>query len=80
MKLFITKYALTKGIEEMECEKSRSIETLVSSKVNGYPVCFHKGEWHETRAAAVFKAEEMRKSRIASLKQQLKKLENMKFE
>jgi hypothetical protein len=37
-------------------------------------------QWHRTREAAVLIAESMRKKKIASLKQQIEKLEKLRFE
>lgn len=37
-------------------------------------------EWHFTKNKAIEKAEQMKLKRIESLKKQIKKLENMKFE
>lgn len=76
MKAFITKYALTSGIKEIEGRISR-----VSPKmfVSGYG-SYHANEWHIYRASAIARAEEMRVSKIASLKKQIAKLEKLKFQ
>ena len=60
MNVWITKYALTKGIFEMDVES--------------------QSEGCKTKAAAIAKAEKMRRKKIASLKKQIEKLESMKFE
>lgn len=80
MKVWIAKYSLTKGIFEAEVEDCGG--GMVSGKSNGFPVCYHgQGiEWCKTKAAAIARAEEMRKKKISSLKNQIDKLEKMKFD
>lgn len=81
MKVWITKYALTQGIfekEAKECDRPGMI-----SIDEGYGcVYFHDEgkDWCRTRESAIKRAEEMRQKKIASLKKQIKKLEEMKFE
>ena len=79
MKVWITKYALTKGIIEAEGEVVRDHPNIFYANeiVNGL---FGEGkEWHRTKESAIQKAEEMRQKKIASLKKQIKKLEEMRF-
>ena len=40
----------------------------------------YKGDWHSDKQSAIKKAEEMRQKKIESLKRQIKKLEEMRFE
>lgn len=78
MKVWISKYAQTDGIQEAECEISGSLAVDMTTPYARY---FH-GEgrdWHRTEEDAIKKAEEMRIRKIASLKKNLKKLEEMKF-
>lgn len=80
MKVWIAKYALTKGIFEMDVESQSEDGKSVYGKA--WNQCFYgQGvEWCETKSAAIARAEEMRKKKIASLKKQIEKLENMTFE
>lgn len=80
MKVWITKYALTKGIIEMECVQFGDIS--VREVGNPFPTYYHGegDEWHRTKESAIKKAEEMRQKKIESLKKQIKKLEEMRFE
>jgi hypothetical protein len=84
MKVYITKYALTRGIIEAEVSRQRANE-------DGYVVVFWDGglngenvfgptEWRWEREAAVARAEEMRKAKIASHKKQIARLEKLRFE
>ena len=80
MKVWITKYALTDGIIEAEGEPY-GLEWISASWDNGYRCNdFKQGEWFDIKERAIQKAEEMRQEKIASLKKQIKKLEEMRFE
>lgn len=78
MKIYITKYALTSGIKEVEISPDKlSSDVVLVGDWNNY--C-HKGEWHKSYAEALVRANEMRQAKIKSLKRSLSKLEAMKFE
>ena len=83
MKVWITKYALTKGIEEADVELTSTADLVVerSSGALGCDQYYHgKGkEWHQTKIEAIQRAEEMRKKKIDSLRKQIEKLEKMTF-
>ena len=77
MEVWITRYALTKGIIKKEAHTTHSKSMIC---VNGkFPEYFHSNDWHETKEAAIVKAEDMKDKKIASLKKQLKKMENLTF-
>lgn len=81
MKVYITKYALTAGIQIKNAEKSSTSDGMVGVKHGGYTAYFH-GEgrdWHRTAESALKRAEEMRRKKIASLNKSLAKIEAMKF-
>ena len=82
MKAYITKHALTAGIQEVDdAEISQHTPTMVLVKSLGLYAYFH-GEgtnWHRTRESAVTRAEKMRVARIAYMKKTIKKLESLKF-
>lgn len=83
MKVWITKHALSKGIEEREAQESISQDpNIITAKVDGYIQYFHGrgNDWHLSEKDAKFKAEEMRKKKIESLQKQISKLEKMRFE
>lgn len=79
MKVWITKYALSDGIKELEVEQSDGFPDIVCGKsLNDY----YHGEgkdWHRTYESATVRANEMRQKKIASLKKQIEKLEKMRF-
>ena len=82
MKVWITKYALTQGIFEAEASECKGFDGMIEV-VNRYSYEYYRGEgkdWHRTKESAISRAEEMRQNKMSSLKKQLEKLENMKFE
>ena len=80
MKVYVSKYALANGIQEMD-----DMELFVYDNGARKYVANHKhylllGKGaHETREAAVAAAEEMRQEKIASLRKQLARLESLTF-
>ena len=79
MKVFITKYALTSGIKELEVTTTDRSPSMVSG--TGLFENYHgEGrEWHKTLEGAKDRAELMRDLKITSLKKQINKLEKMVF-
>ena len=81
MKVWITKYALTRGIIEADGELTSSDSVSILNRDLSLPThWFYKGDWHSDKESAIAKAEEMRQKKIESLKKQIEKLEEMKFE
>ena len=74
MVVYITKYALTRGIIEKEVTMIRP--TMVRADNYNY---YHKPYWHETKEEAIKHAEEMRVKAIASTKKRLEALEKLSF-
>ena len=79
MKVWITKYALTKGIVETETETQNPVWTVFKNNTMLYTKNIGK-DFHTSKEEAKLKAEEMRQKKIASLKKQIDKLERMRFE
>ena len=79
--VWVTKYALTKGIIEAEAiiTSDDSVSIMDFNSELSMP-WFYKGSWHRTKEDAVKRAEEMRKKKIESLKKQIEKLEKLKFD
>jgi hypothetical protein len=81
MKVWITKYALTAGIEVAEVEAPEAkYPRMVVVRTGHCPQYFHLPDWHTDRKDAVARAEEMRKKKVISLEKQLNKCRAMKFE
>jgi hypothetical protein len=81
MKVFITKFALTKGILEVEAQLSQHHDDMivVNDGIKNNYFHWEGTEWHKTIESAKYTAERMRLAKIASLKKQIKKLETLKF-
>lgn len=79
MTVWITKYALTSGIKQLEVRECADFDRVVGKAWND---SYHgEGrEWHRTYESAVSRAEEMRLKKIESLKKQIVKYEKMRFE
>lgn len=81
MKVWVTKYALTKGIMEKEAELCDNTDgRMIRIKDNPYNEYYAGGEWFHTKEEAVQKAEELKVKKIKSVKKQLEKLQNLKFD
>lgn len=78
-KVFITKYALTEGIKEIESDIL--IDDFTGSEYTFFKYsCFYIGKGAFTdRSEALKKAEEMRLNKITSLRKQIEKLEKLSF-
>ena len=78
MKIYVTKYALTDAIYEIEAETGHD-PTLVRARLtkDHFEQYFHKGEYFLTIEEAMAGVEDMRTKKIASLKKQIAKLEKL---
>lgn len=77
-KVFVTKYALTTGIFEVEAKVSDGMASF--KRGESYFMEFaHRNEFHLTREAAVARAEEMRIKKLQSIDKQIKKISAIKF-
>lgn len=75
MKAYVTKWALTKGIIEVENPEFYENYIVIS---NIDPL-INPVDWFRTKQEAINRAEEMRVNKIASLMKQIANLESMKF-
>jgi hypothetical protein len=79
--VFVTKFALTKGIVVATVQETSNPEHV---NVHGaYPwdsITLKLGEWHTDPARAVKRAEQMRDQKAAQLEAQAAKLRGMMFE
>ncbi len=78
MKVWITRYALTVGIQYVDAEVVERHPTMVKYG-SGWFAHGEGKEWHLTYSAAVDRAEKMRTAKIASLQKSIKKLEKLTF-
>lgn len=85
MTYYITKYALSQGIRKIDSDIARveisslSPDLLVVYSDKTRAEFFHKGEWFADKEQALQDAESRRQKKIASLKKQIAKLENLSF-
>lgn len=84
MKIYITKYALTKGIIEVEAEpfgifESVEINYQETKRCKLPDNRYHKNDYTLSLKDAIDKAYEMREKKIKSLQKQVKKLQRMSF-
>lgn len=81
MKVWVTKYALTKGIFEVEIRKEPSTDGYVSFQRDGHSCVdyFHGQEWWPDRERAVIRARVMRDAKLKRLRKEIIKLEAMEF-
>lgn len=81
MKAWITKYALTQGIYEIDAEICTNTSTDMIQDINNKYIYYH-GEgrqWHSTKEAAIIKATQMRDRKVKALHTQLNKLNKLTF-
>lgn len=80
--VYITKYALTKGIFECRVKECGNGMVVWSSEECGcYNQYFHTEgkEWHRTKESAIAKANKMRDQKILNLKKNIDKLNAKTF-
>ena len=88
MKVWITKYCLTMGIQEMEANVCSAngdmIEKVKDNESKEFqPTEFYHGkgrDWHDNKNSAIKRANEIKSKKIESIKKQLKRIENLKFD
>ena len=81
MKIWNTKLALSRGVIEQDAQFVGDRYATVKWP-NGVMEYLHKEgkDWHRTRESAIARAEVMRKAKIASLRDQIVRLEALNFE
>ena len=78
--VWITKYALTVGIECVQAHVCKDVSTSMIVYTNGtYSNYAHGKDWHRTKDEAIYRAEMMKEAKIASLKKKIANLEKMQF-
>lgn len=80
MKVYITKYALTAGIQVKNARLSATDDTMVHTEgPHGRGAYYHRSEWHTTWQDALIRAKYVRLKKLGSLRKSLDKLEAMTF-
>jgi hypothetical protein len=80
MKVWISKYALTQGIFEVEVEDCGN--GMVKDNTRSFQGYYHGNgkEWHITKTGAINMAEFMKNNKINLLRKQIDKLRALKFD
>jgi len=79
MKVYITKFALTKGILEKEVEVCTNVNVDMVRTIEKPIQHFHKNEWFTNRQEAIDYADFLRLKKISTLQRQIIKLQNLIF-
>ena len=80
IEVYITKYALTKGILKVKGRVATNIsDTMFVYKMKGYETFSHKPDWHNKLEDALVQANKMRQKKIISLQKQIDKIKAMNF-
>lgn len=84
MIFYITKYATTRGIIEIDTDKLRDYKVNDGTRLyahyrDGNISILNGGEWYTSKSMAVADAEQRRMKKIESLKKQIEKLEKIEF-
>lgn len=75
---YITKYALTTGIETQQVKQWN--KGMVSYELSGRIKYAHGKDWHITKEAAILRAEQMRSAKLKCIQDKINKLNGLKFE
>lgn len=80
MKVWISKYALTEGLLQLEVEQSDQFPEMVSDARMHLRAFHGEGrEWHRTRADAVVRAKQMQRDKLRSLQKQIERVKAIDF-
>ena len=81
MKFWVSKYALSSGIREIDVEPDPAFPTMLIERSGSLAQSYHGDgrDWHRSLEGAMAKAEEMRLAKIKSLQKQIAKLEKLSF-
>jgi hypothetical protein len=79
MKVWITRYALTVGILEVDAEISEGMASFKRT-LDSYTEYAHGKDWHQTKDQALIRAGEMKIAKLQSLEKQIKKVSKITFE
>lgn len=79
MKVFVIKYAMEKGIKEIEVMQNKNDPEIVIEYDGNYQIHYNKGEWYKTMSEAIKAVETLRMEKIASIGKQLQKIQNICF-
>lgn len=77
---YVTKFALTKGIEAIDAEDFGDIKPgMIADASHWRYVYYNRIDWHFTIEEAKERADKVRRSRVNKLRRTIAKLENIQF-
>ena len=82
MRIYLTKYALTRGIIELEAVDVGDGMIRVDNK-HGYAPTYHHGEnrdWHRLAGAARLRAIDMKRAKLKQLRAQIERIQALEFD
>ena len=79
MRVFISKYALTQGIFEVEVDECEGVPGMVADR-SLFVSHYRRPDWHLTREEAVDRARVMQATKLGALRRQMRKIEALMFE
>ena len=77
IEVYITKYALTKGIFKVKGRVATISDNMFVYKVKGHETFSHKPDWNDILGDALEHANKMRQKKIISLQKQIDKIKAM---
>lgn len=75
--VYVTKYSLTKGVFKLNVRVAD--RGMVIDDSTNYQSYYHGKDWHYSKEDAIARAEEMRKKKLISLKNQIEKIKKLDF-
>jgi len=79
MEIYITKYALTKGIIKADCDITSSFSAIYKPEGSDYETFISRAHWCINRQEAVREANLMRDRKIESLEKQINNIRKITF-
>ena len=79
MKVWITKYALTRGLFEAETDPTHTASMRLVRGAPAREMYVQASDWRMTLSDAIDRADNMRKAKINSLREKIAALEAMDF-
>lgn len=80
IEVWVTKYALTEGIQRKRAALCADISPDMIAIINGHPnECYHGDDWHRDEISAIQKAKKMQKAELTSLDKRRARIAALSF-
>ena len=80
MRVWVSKYALSEGLFEVDGEVTREGGISYTPPNGGLRQYYYGSDWHATKESAIARAEEMRIRKLKSLNKQIENVTALKFD